>query len=302
MLHSEARSVAVTGASGMVGSALCQNLAADRWTVLKMVRQSSPRDLFWDYSTRQIDSQKLDGVQAVVHLAGENIAGGRWNDARKQRIRNSRVQGTRFLCESLAKLANPPAVLVCASAIGFYGNRRDAILGEDSPPGSGFLPEVCVEWEKATQAAIDRGIRVVNIRIGIILSRVGGALQKMLLPFKLGLGGRVGSGAQYWSWVSLPDIVGITQHVIETQTLTGPVNAVSPNPVTNSEFTRTLGKVLGRPTLFPMPAFAARLAFGEMATALMLASARVAPLRLRETGYHFKFQDLESALRNAIYE
>ena len=294
------RTMALSGASGLVGSALIASLKSSEWVVRKLVRKPVPGEILWNYETRQIDASQLESLDAVVHLAGENIAAGRWNDARKKRIRDSRVLGTRFLCETLAKLSAKPKVLVAASAIGFYGDRQDAIMGEDQSPGEGFLSSTCVEWEEATKAASDAGIRVVNLRIGVVLSRQGGALQKMLLPFKLGLGGNVGSGRQYWSWIALPDLVNIIRFAVTNDSLRGPVNAVSPHPATNAEFTRTLGRVLHRPTIFPMPGFAARMAFGEMANDLMLGSTRVMPQRLQSTGYTFLYPQLEDALRNAI--
>jgi hypothetical protein len=244
--------------------------------------------------------QSLEGVTAVVHLAGESIADGRWTEAKKQRIRDSRVVGTRTLCESLGKLPQPPRTLICASAIGFYGDRGDKPLDEDSPPGQGFLPDVCLGWEQACDPARRAGIRVVNVRIGVILSRHGGALAKMLLPFKLCVGGKIGSGSQYMSWVSLDDVVGTVVHGLTHPELSGPVNAVSPQPVTNAEFTRALGAALNRPTIFPMPAFAARLALGQMADDLLLASTRVLPRRLQATGYDFRHADLAACLAGEV--
>jgi hypothetical protein len=234
----------------------------------------------------------------VVHLAGESIVG-RWTEAKKRRIRDSRVLGTRNLAEALAKAASRPQVLVCASAVGYYGNRGDELLRESSSSGSDFLSGVCREWEGASQAAADAGIRIVHTRFGLVLSRDGGALQKMLLPFRLGLGGRVGSGRQWWSWVDLQDVVGAILHVIKTN-LHGPVNFVAPNPVNNIEFTKVLGRVLSRPTIFPVPAFAARLAFGQMADELLLASQRVEPVKLKESGYQFKFVELGKSLESIL--
>jgi uncharacterized protein (TIGR01777 family) len=239
-------------------------------------------------------------VDAVVHLAGENIAGGRWTAARKEEIRRSRVEGTRRLSESLARLTRRPKVLVSASAVGFYGNRGDEILKEDIAPGSDFLAQVCRDWEAATDPASRAGIRVVHLRSGMILSPVGGALKKMLLPFKLGAGGRIGSGTQYVSWIAIDDTIGVIHHAIVTESLQGPVNGVAPTPVSNAEFTRTLARVLSRPAIAPMPAFAARLAFGEMADALLLASQRVMPTRLQATGYQFRYPELERALRHLL--
>lgn len=295
--------VLVTGASGLVGSALVPLLTAGGHTVARLVR-SPPRpsvaEVQWNPETGIREIASLEGMDAVVHLAGENIAGGRWTAERKARIRDSRVTGTRTLCETLARLARPPKVLVSASAIGYYGDRGGEVLRETSAPGLGFLPEVCRAWEEATEPAAQKGIRVVLLRIGVVLSPAGGALAKMLFPFKLGAGGIIGSGQQYMSWIGLDDIIGAIHHALMTDALQGPVNVVAPHPVTNRDFTKTLGRVLGRPTLFPMPAFAARLAFGEMADALLLASTRVEPARLMAANYAFRHPDLEGALRHLL--
>jgi len=257
--------------------------------------------LRWDPGKRQVDAAGLEGLDAVVHLAGENIASGRWNAARKAAIRDSRVNGTRLLCDALAGLARPPKTLVCASAIGYYGDGGADVLTEESPPGAGFLPEVCREWEAAAESAMRKGIRVVALRIGMVLSPRGGALSRMLPPFRLGFGGVTGNGRQYVSWVALDDLAGIVLHALQSGELRGPVNAVAPVPVTNREFTEALGKALSRPTPLPVPAFALRLAVGgEMADALLLASARVVPRRLEETGYPFRFPELGAALRHLL--
>ena len=224
----------------------------------------------------------------------------RWNAAQKTRIRDSRTQGTRLLCEALAGLENPPAVFVCASAIGYYGDRGDETLDESSNAGDGFLADVCREWEAACEPARAKGIRVVNLRTGVVLSPCGGALQKMLLPFKLGVGGVVGDGKQHWSWIAIDDLIGAIHHALTHEELSGPVNVVAPHPATNRQFTKVLGKVLRRPTIFPLPAFAARLVLGEMADSLLLASARVLPKQLQETGFDFRFADLEDALRHLL--
>jgi hypothetical protein len=294
--------VAITGASGLVGSALVASLEASGQKVLRLVRGSSKAsndEAIWDPGKGVAAPERLNGVQAVVHLAGEKIAG-RWTEAKKRRIRDSRVVGTTTLCRTLAALHEPPKVLVCASAIGYYGDRGDEVLDETSPPGAGFLPEVCRQWEAATEIAANAGIRVVNARFGVILSRRGGALKPMLLPFKLGVGGKVGSGRQYWSWIDLDDVAAAIQHAMESDGVFGPVNFVAPDPATNAEFTTVLGKVLHRPTIFPMPAFAARLVLGEMADGLLLASARVIPRKLQETGFEFRFTDLAAALRHEL--
>lgn len=295
--------VAVTGSSGFLGSALVSSLAAGGHRVIPLVRREvRPGEdaLRWDPVSGAIASPGPAMADAVVHLAGESIAGGRWTAAKKQRIRESRVDATRRLTDTLTRLAKPPAVLVCASAIGYYGNRGDEVLGEESRPGVGFLADVGREWEAASAAAIVRGIRVVTLRIGIVLSPAGGALAKMLTPFRLGLGGVIGGGAQWMSWIALDDVIGALRHALGTDALRGPVNAVAPAPVTNAEFTRTLGRVLRRPTLVPMPAFAARLALGEMADELLLSSQRVLPTRLLASGFAFGYPTLESALRHEL--
>ena len=293
--------IAVSGSSGLVGSALVSSLTAGGHRVTRLVRRSpGGNDVLWDPAEGIRDLPKFAGVDGVVHLAGENIAAGRWTEARKAEIRRSRVEGTRRLCESLAKLGARPKVLVSASAIGFYGDRGVEILTEDSAPGSDFLAGVCREWEAATEVASRAGIRVVHLRFGMILSPAGGALKKMLLPFKMGAGGRIGSGAQFMSWIAIDDAVGVIQHALSTESIRGPVNAVAPAPVTNAEFTRTLARVLSRPAIVPMPAFAARLAFGELADALLLSSQRVMPSRLKESGYRFRYPELEGALRHLL--
>ena len=294
--------VLVTGSSGLVGSALIPNLEAGGRRVLRLVRASPNNDTErrWDPDAGELDAAVLEGVDAVVHLAGENIASNRWNDAKKDRIRSSREDGTRLLAQGLAELQTPPGVLICASAVGYYGNRGEETLNEESAPGADFLAETCLAWEHAARPAADAGIRTVFLRIGIVLSANGGALARMLFPFKMGAGGVIGSGKQYMSWITLSDLVEIVNHALNVETLQGHVNAVSPQPVTNREFTRALGGALSRPTLFPMPAFAARLAFGEMADALLLSSTRVLPARLEESGFAFQHPQLESALRHVL--
>jgi uncharacterized protein (TIGR01777 family) len=298
--------VAVTGSTGLVGGALTPRLAAGGHQVVRLVRPATTallpgeRAVSWDPAAGAIDSTGLVGVDAVVHLAGESIASGRWTEARKRRIRASRVGSTRLLAEALARLARPPRVLVAASATGYYGDRGDEVLREESAPGSGFLAGVCREWEAAAEPAARHGIRVVHLRIGLVLSRAGGALASLLTPFRLGAGGPVGSGAQYWSWITLDDLLGAILHALTTEALAGPVNAVAPNPVSNREFAKTLGRVLRRPALLRLPAFAARLVLGEMADALLLASARVVPARLQATGYAFRAPTLEGALRHEL--
>jgi hypothetical protein len=240
----------------------------------------------------------VSGFDAVVHLAGESVVG-RWTAEKKKAIRDSRVLGTRHLVAALAQAEVKPRVLVCASAVGFYGDRGDELLREESPSGQGFLPEVCREWEDASRIAGDAGIRTVNIRIGLVLSAKGGALAKMLTPFKLGLGGRIGSGQQWWSWIHVDDIVGGIHHAMRSESLAGAVNLVAPNPVRNAEFTRVLASVLGRPAFFPVPEFALRMAFGKMAAGeLLLSSQRTEPGKLLAEGYEFRFRELRGALEN----
>jgi len=292
--------VLISGASGLVGTALVSALKSSGHHTMALVRKA-PRsgEVFWDPLNGKLDPAHIESIEAVVHLAGENIAG-RWTAEKKKAIRESRTLGTRTLCDALTRMKTRPHVLVAASAIGYYGNRGDEVLTESSPPGAGFLPEVCVAWEDATQSAIDAGIRTVNARIGIVLSPKGGAIKKMLLPFKLCLGGVIGSGRQYMSCIALDDVVGAIQFALTNENLRGPVNLVVPEASTNREFTKTLGKVLSRPTIFPMPAFAARLAFGEMANDLLLGSARVKPERLMAEGFAFKYPTLEKALRGVL--
>jgi uncharacterized protein (TIGR01777 family) len=296
--------ILVSGSTGLVGTALITALTAAGHEVIRLVRVKSRTPskeiIGWDPAASYIDAAGLEGLDAVVHLAGEPIASGRWNAAKKARIRDSRVQGTRLLCESLSHVARPPATMICASAIGYYGDRGDEVLTESSACGRGFLAEVCRDWEAACDAARQKGIRVVNTRFGVILSTKGGALAKMLTPFKMGAAGIIGSGRQYMSWISIDDVVLAIEHALNSTGVTGPLNVVGPTPVTNREFTKTLGKVLGRPTIFPMPAFAARLAFGEMADELLLGSDRVEPRKLLENGYAFKHRDLETALRHVL--
>lgn len=310
-------SIAVSGASGLVGSELCGLLTLGGHRVIRLVRgageatpgtepvvQTAAPDKGDTHAVAawagRDQAARLSGVDAVVHLAGKSIADQRWSDSVKREIRDSRVVKTRQLCESLASLDRPPKTLLCASAIGIYGNRGDEWLDEKSAIGDDFLAGVGAEWEAACRPAIDAGIRVVNLRFGVILSPRGGALPKMLLPTKLGAGGRLGDGKQWWSWIGIDDTIGAIYHTLMTPELNGPVNLVAPEPATNSEFTKTLGSVLSRPTCLPAPAFALRIALGEMADALLLASTRVRPTRLIETGYQFRHPQLESCLRHVL--
>ena len=294
--------ILVTGASGLIGQALIPVLTTGGHRVTCLVR-FKPRGgeslVYWNPAAGDIDAPKLEGFDAVVHLAGEPITG-RWNATKKTAIRASRVQSTRLLCETMARLAKRPRVLVAASASGYYGDRGDEVLREESGAGSSFLSQVCQEWEAATEAAAAGGIRVVNLRFGFVLSRAGGGLAKMLPAFMMGEGGKIGSGKQYMSWIAIDDLLQIILFATTAETLNGPVNAVAPNPVTNLVFTKTLARVLGRPAIFPMPAFAIRLAFGEMGEELLLASTRIEPARLLSAGYQFRFPELEGALRHLL--
>jgi hypothetical protein len=291
--------ILISGSTGLVGSALCRRLPAAGHDVVRLVRSdaSSPGAVAWDPAAGVIDRVALAGVDAAIHLAGAPIAAGRWNRRRMQAIRDSRVMGTQLLSSALAGIDRPPHALLCASAIGYYGDRGDALLTEDTPRGQGFLAEVCAEWEAAADPARAAGIRVAHMRLGLVLSERGGALRTMLTPFKLGLGGVVGGGAQFWSWIALDDVVGAVEHLLDHQRLSGPVNLVTPQPQTNRSFTRTLGRVLRRPTFLPLPALGARLILGRMADATLLASARVLPGVLLDGGYAFRWPELEPALR-----
>ena len=293
--------ILVTGATGLVGSALVRFLAGGGHEVARLGRSGpGAGDIRWDPEAGVLEPDALEGFDGVVHLAGDNIATGRWTAEKKRRIRESRVKGTSLLAATLAGLERPPRVLVSASAIGFYGDRGEEELTEQSPAGAGFLSEVCREWEAATEAAEGKGIRVAHARLGVVLSKDGGALAKMLTPFRLGAGGVIGNGRQYMSWITLDDTVAAVGHLLSAESAAGPVNVVAPAPVTNHEFTKTLGRVLRRPTLFPMPGFAARLAFGEMADALLLASTRVKPAGLTAAGYAFRHGSLEEGLRHVL--
>jgi uncharacterized protein len=295
--------ILISGSTGLIGSELSSFLSRDQHRIIRLVRRANAgtNEVSWDPDKGILDPQSLERLDAVVHLAGENIASGRWTEKKKQRIRESRINGTRLLAQSLSRLFEPPKVLVSISAVGYYGDRGDELLNEESNPGSGFLPDLCRQWEAATEEVIIRGIRVVIPRVGMVLSPKGGAMERMLPIFRLGLGGRIGSGRQYMSWIALPDLVGIICYAIQTPSLHGPVNSVSPNPVTNIDFSQALGRALSKPAPFALPAFAARFAFGEMANEALLASTRVAPTRLIQSGYKFQFSELDGALRHLFH-
>lgn len=293
--------IAIAGGSGLVGSALIPILQSHGNQITRLVRSSpKPGEIEWHPNQDRVSALSLEGFEAIINLAGENIAGGRWTDDQKRKIRESRMNGTHLLSEAIAQMKSKPRVFICASATGIYGDRDDETLDEQSESGGGFLAGVCREWEQATQPASKAGVRVVNLRMGPILAREGGMLSKLLTPFKMGMGGKVGSGKQYISWVALDDAVNAIKLAIDDESIHGPINIVSPNPVTNEEFTKTLGHVLNRPTALAMPAFAARLAFGEMADEMLLASQRVLPKRLSQAGFQFQYPTLESAMRKYI--
>jgi len=292
--------VLISGASGLIGSALVPSLEQMGVEVVRLVRGPARNagQISWN-PMEDMEPAAMSGFSAVIHLAGESVVG-RWTAAKKRTIRESRVRGTQGLAHALAQAESKPRLFVCASAIGFYGDCGDEILSEESARGSGFLSEVSREWEAASGIAVEAGIRRVNLRIGLVLSGKGGALAKMLPAFKLGLGGRLGSGEQWWSWIHLDDLVGAIHHVMQSEALSGPVNLVAPNPVRNADFTKTLASVLGRPAFFSVPAFAVRFGLGEMAQELMLASQRVEPTKLKASGYRFQFQDLRTALEDLV--
>jgi uncharacterized protein len=293
--------VLIAGASGLVGSALIPALEAEGAEVTRLVRTSAGAgEIEWHPNNDQIDATKLEGFDAIINFAGENIAGGRWTDDQKRKIHDSRVNGTHLLSEAIAGLKQQPKVFLCASATGIYGDRDDETLDEQSDSGGGFLAGVCREWEQATEPAGAAGVRTVNLRFGPILAREGGMLAKLLTPFKMGMGGKVGSGKQYISWVAIDDAVGAIKLALKDESIRGPLNIVSPRPVTNEEFTKTLGHVLSRPTALSVPAFAARLAFGEMADEMLLTSQRVIPKRLNDVGYEFEYPELEGAFRKYL--
>jgi uncharacterized protein (TIGR01777 family) len=294
--------ILISGSHGLVGSALVNSLRGAGHEVSTLVRHApnSPTEVEWYPERGSLALARLEGMDAVIHLAGESIAEGRWSEEKKQRIRESRVKGTTVLSEALSNLRHPPATLISASAIGYYGNRGDLILTESSAAGNDFLSGVCVEWEQATESARQQGIRVVLARFGIILSADGGALKKMLPPFRMGVGGRVGSGQQWMSWIALDDVIGGLTFAINNKIMEGPVNFVAPKPVRNAEFTKALGQALSRPTIFPIPEFAVRLAFGEMADALLLSSQRVQPAQLSAAGYQFIFPEIDRAMAHVL--
>lgn len=294
--------VVITGSSGLVGSRLKRVLKEAGHEPIRLLRKRAGKDgdLHWNPASGELDAAQLEGVDAIVHLGGESIASSRWTDEQKKKLRDSRINSTKLLVDTMAKLSAKPKVFVCASAIGYYGDRGSEELTEESSKGRGFLADLCKDWEDAAAPAAALGVRVVNLRIGVVIAKDGGALSKMLPPFKMGVGGSLGSGKQYMSWISLEDTAGAILQCIENEKLSGPVNAVAPVPVTNEEMSKTLGKVLGRPSILPAPAFALRLALGEMADELLLSSAKIIPTKLQETKYQFQHPELEQAIRAAL--
>ncbi len=294
--------ILISGASGLVGTALIPTLIAKGHSIVRLVRQQpkGSDEIRWDSEKGFSfgEEHKLEGFDAVIHLAGDNVASGSWTDEKKRSIRESRTKGTKFLIDALKKLKSKPKIIISASAIGFYGNRGDEILTEESPKGSGFFPDVCDEWENEVREA-GNFARIVMLRIGVILAKDGGALDKMLTPFKLGVGGVIGSGKQWMPWITIDDILGIIHYALE-KPLRGIYNTTAPNAATNHAFTKALGKALGRPTFIPLPEFAVKMMFGEMGETLLLQGCRVVPKRLQEMGYKFKFPNLDEALKHVI--
>lgn len=296
--------ILVTGATGFIGGKIVAALAKQRHEVLRLSRHASegndPRLIHWNVEKGELDPRALEGLDAVIHLAGENLSAKRWTPAFKAQILESRVKGTQLLLSALAQTTAKPKTFIAATAIGIYGDSGAQEVSEDSAPGSDFLAQVCVAWEGETRKAVDLGCRLVQLRIGMVLGKEGGALAKMLLPFKLGVGGKVGNGKQYYSWISINDLVKAFMFALTNENLSGVYNAVSPNPVTNAQFTNSLGRAVSRPAYFPMPAFAARLAFGEMADALLLGGQKVTPSRLKAAGFQWEHPFIGEALNKII--
>jgi uncharacterized protein (TIGR01777 family) len=294
--------ILITGASGLIGKALQKSFGEKGYEMLLAGRgrPEKPNEIQWDVETGFAEPGRLEGLDAVIHLAGETVSGIRWTEEKKKAIRDSRVFGTRNVVETISELDRRPNLLISASGMDFYGDRGDEIMTESSKAGDTFLAEVCKDWEAEARRAEDAGVRTVLLRSGIVLSKDGGALATMLTPFKFGVGGVVGSGKQWMSWISLDDVVGVVNFVIENENIRGAVNNSSPNPVTNEEFTKTLGEVLYRPTILPLPEFAVNLVLGEMGDALLLDSRRIAPKRLLDAGFEFKYPDLKEAIEHAV--
>ncbi len=291
--------ILVTGATGLVGSAVTTFLEQQGHEVFPLVRSKEPVDgqAWWDPAAGECVLGAARPIEAVIHLAGENIASGRWTDEKKKRIRDSRVNGTKLLSEALASLPEQPQVFISSSAIGYYGNRGEEPLTERSSPGDSWLSQVCQDWEAATEPASDTGIRTINLRTGIVLSKEGGMLKRMWLPFKMGVGGIVGSGEQMMSWIDIRDLVQVIHHILFDEEISGPVNGTAPHPVSNREFTKTFGKVIRRPTIFPMPETIVRWVFGELGDELMLKGAMVLPRVLEQSSFEFQHPGLEESLK-----
>jgi uncharacterized protein (TIGR01777 family) len=297
--------ILLSGSHGLIGSALTSFLADHGHRVVRLLREKQVTDdevVIWDPLERKVKIEELEGFEAVIHLAGENVASGRWTTKKKQAIYDSRIQSTQFLCECFKKLSSPPKDFICASAIGFYGHRKEEELDEKQGSGNGFLSNVCKDWEAVSEVLNDYPIRVAHLRFGVVLSSDGGALAQMLRPFRMGFGGRVGSGEQYMSWIAIDDAISALYFVLRHNEMTGPVNIVSPNPVTNLEFTKILGQTLGKWAIVPLPAFLARIAMGELANELLLASTRAIPAKLMESEFSFQFPNLADALEHVIEE
>lgn len=292
--------VLITGSTGLIGSALVQSLRAFGHEPIPLFRNPFRDGPYWNPETGEIQLPVHRNIDAVIHLSGENIAQGRWGSRRKALIRDSRVSSTILLVQEISKLHSPPGVLLSASGVGIYGDRGDAVMEEDDTPGTGFLVDVCKDWEATTRPAMEAGIRVANLRIGLVISKQGGILGRMLLPFKCGLGATIGSGTQYMSWIEIDDVIRAIDHVLVNESISGPINLVSPNPVTNQEFARTLGRVLHRPAILRIPAFAVRILYGEMGNEVLLSSTRAFPRRLISSGFEFRFPLLDGALQHVL--
>lgn len=295
--------ILITGSSGVVGKALKSSLSQKGHQIYTLIRDKSKvtsLDIYWNPETKELNPQSIEGMDAIINLAGENLSDERWSDEQKKKIKNSRIQSTSLLVSALLNVQAKPKVFISASAVGFYGDCGAEIQTEASPSGKGFLADVCVEWETATDVLQSQGVRLVKARFGVVLSQEGGALAKMLGPFKKGLGGVIGPGQQYISWIAIDDLIDALAYVLDKEEMRGPVNFVSPNPVTNEKFTECLGKVLGKPTIMKMPAFAARMLFGEMADEMLLSSIRVIPESLSKSGFTFRYSELEHALQFLI--
>lgn len=293
--------VAISGASGLIGTALSEAIQSRGWEAIPMVRSKDQDGIYWSASKMEIDAQALETIDAVVHLAGENLTTKRWTESQKEKILRSRTDGTALIAGALAELSSPPKVFLSASAVGYYGGQGDKVLTEDDPAGTGFLAEVCERWEAAAGKARAASIRVVHPRIGIVLSKEGGALKKMLLPFKLGIGGNLGDGSQYFSWVGLDDVVRALIFLIDHPELSGPFNLTAPEPVSNKEFTRALGKALGRPTFLPVPSFGLKMMMGsELAEEALLQGQRALPRALLDAGFEFQAPTIDEALKREL--